>query len=276
MSGAPNRRHRRAARAIIALAGAVACLGSVAFAATGLEQVRPAEKREAERTRSSEEGPPRPGFIEVPVPVGVSTDSQFRFHIAPRRSQVPASEASRPSRPTARWRPFECRLDGGEWEACSSPYVLVDLDPGTHTFSVRALNRREEFGKTAHYRWSQLEPMQFSVDPSFGTLPELMPGDAPQQLPVRISNPNPAPIEVTGLTFSVTPDPPSCAAEPNFEITPSDLSPEAPLTIPAGGEAALPTSTATAPTLALRDLPVDQNACQGAILHLDFSGEARG
>jgi len=35
---------------------------------------------------------------------------------------------------------FQCRLDGGEWSACSSPQTYSDLVDGPHTFKVRALN----------------------------------------------------------------------------------------------------------------------------------------
>jgi hypothetical protein len=278
MSGAPSIGYRRAARASIVLAAAVACLGGVAYAATGLDQSQPVSKQSGSRSPGPNpgEGPPRPKFIETPASVGVDPDSQFRFHVAPAQTPTAGSGPSRPSQPTPRWRQFECRLDGSEWSACSSPHVLVGLDPGAHAFAVRALNRRERFGQAAHYRWTQLEPMEFSVDPLFGSLPELMPGDPSQQLPVRISNPNPAAIDVTSLTVSVLPDRPGCAADPNFAVTPSSLTPESPLNIPAGGSLSLPTETATAPTLALRELPVDQNACQGASLHLVFSGEARG
>jgi hypothetical protein len=275
MPGAPNRRLRKAARAIFALAAAVACLGGVAYAATGLDQSRPAERRDADRPRGTDEGPPRPSFIETPAPGGIDPDSQFRFHIPPRGG-TPGPAPSQPAQPAPRRRSFECRFDGDEWSPCSSPYVLVDLDLGLHSFAVRALNRREEFGKASHYRWTQLEPMKFTIEPLFGELPELMPGDPAQELPVRISNPNPAAIEVTSLTVSVVPDRPACAADPNFAITPSGLTPGAPLSIPAGGSATLPTPAAAAPTLALRDLPVDQNACQGASLQLAFSGEAHG
>jgi hypothetical protein len=116
--------------------------------------------------------------------------------------------------------------------------------------------------------------MEFTVEPYGAPLEPLMPGEPAQPLPVRIGNPNPAPIEVTGLTVTVTPDPPGCPADPNFAVTPATLSPAAPLGVPAGGSAEVP--AATAPTLALRELPSDQNSCQGATVHLVFSGEARG
>jgi hypothetical protein len=137
------------------------------------------------------------------------------------------------------------------------------------------LNRRGLSGPVAHYRWSQLEPKEFEVQ-LLGSVEDLMPGDPPRELPVQVRNPNPTAIEVTALAVSVAPEAPACAAEPNFAVTPSSLTPAAPLTVPAGGTVNLPTTVATAPMLALRDLSADQNGCQGATIRLLFSGEARG
>jgi len=278
MPGAPDRRHRRGARAILALALAVACLGGVAYAATQPERGRPGSGKKAEGPRGNRERPPRPRFIEVPPASGVGGGYQFRFHVAPpaQPSRKAGSGRTTPPAPQApAWRQFECRLDGSDWDDCDSPRRLGDLAFGDHTFAVRALNRRGISGPAAHYRWSQLEPKGFEVQ-LLGEVEDLMPGDPPRQLPVQIHNPNPAPIEVTALTVSVSPEAPGCAADPNFAVTPASLSEEAPLTVPAGGAAALPSGDATAPSVALRELATDQNACQGATLRLDFSGEARG
>jgi hypothetical protein len=276
MAGRRNVGRKRAVRALVALAAAVACLGGVAYAAAISEQSRPHGKKAKHPSRKRGQGPPRPRFIEVPTDGGVDPDSQFRFHVA-SPEQPGAGPGPGSGGPAAqRWRRFECRLDGSDWDECASPYLLRGLEPAEHSFAVRALNRRGLSGPVARYRWALLEPRQFSVEPLTGSLEELMPGAPAQPLPVRISNPNPAPIEVTSLTVAVSPEPRACPADPNFEVTPSSLSPADPLTVSGGGTAILPTATATAPAVAMRELPVDQNACQGATVHLRFSGEARG
>jgi hypothetical protein len=266
----------RATGAIIALVAAVACLGSVAYAATRPE---PAVKKggKGRPPRGQADGPPRPRFIEVPPSGGLAPEVQFRFHVAPTPPQQPVrGKPGTPPAPPARWRRFECRFEDGDWSGCSSPHVIRGLEPGDHAFAVRALNRRGLPGLAAHYRWAQLEPKGFTIDPDTSSLDDLMPGAPPQELPVRIGNPNPVPIEVTALSVAVSPDPPGCPADPNFAVTRSGLSPSAPLVIAAGGSAGLPSATAGAPTLALRELSSDQNGCQGATVELVFSGEARG
>ncbi len=273
-------RHRyigrsRATRAIVALVVVVACLGSAAYAATRPVGERSRLAPAGKATPGKTQGPPRPEFIEVPPASVVGDGFQFRFHVSPPpqpTGQAAPGPAGRPARPG--WRRFRCRLDGSEWIDCASPYVLPDLGPSDHAFAVRARSPRGRPGPAAHYRWSQLQPVEFTIEPQSSSLDDLMPGAPAQPLPVRIGNPNPVAIEVTGLTVAVAPDPPACPGDPNFAVTPAALTPAAPLGVPAGGSAYLP--AATAPTLALRELPIDQNACQGATVHLVFSGEARG
>ncbi|HET9198676.1 MAG TPA: hypothetical protein VFN92_10540 [Solirubrobacterales bacterium] len=265
----------RATRAIVVLVASVACLGSVAFAATRPD---PAGRKAGDprSLRAHADGPPRPRFIEVPPNGGLSTNVQFRFHVAPPAQQPSRGGPGPATAPPTRWRRFQCRFEGGDWSGCSSPQRFAGLEPGDHAFAVRALNRRGLPGPAAHYRWAQLEPMRFTIEGRTDALERLMPGEPAQQLPVQIGNPNPVPIEVTALTVAVEPGPPGCPADPNFAVTPAGLSAAAPLVVPAGGTASLPTAAASAPTLALRELPSDQNACQGATVHLVFSGEARG
>ena len=275
----PGGRHNgsfRAARAIIALAVAAACLGSVAYAATRSDGKRPKAGKGKSPARTKGQVPSRPRFIEVPPATVVGGGYQFRFHVAPPPSQTGTGRPapSRPAPPAAKWRRFECRLDGDEWADCSSPFVLPGLDAGNHAFAVRALNPRDRPGPAAHYAWSQLEPKELTIEPQVGSLEELMPGAPPQPLPVQVGNPNPVPIEVTSIRVAVAPRHPDCPGDPNFAVTAASLTPAAPLTVPAGGAVSLPSSAA--PTVALRELPIDQNACQGTNVDLLFSGEARG
>jgi hypothetical protein len=221
--------------------------------------------------------PPRPQLIEVPDGDAIGPSAQFRFRVAPREGEAAGapSEGSEPAAPVPRPRRFECRLDGGDWERCASPRRLADLQPGDHSFAVRALDRRGRSGPAARHAWAQPAPQRFTVE-SLGAPPaELMPGAPAQPLPVRIANPNPVPIEVTSLTVAIATDPPGCPSDPNFELIPAGVSPSAPLSVPPGGSVSLP-AAATAPAIALRELPRDQNACQGAALPLVFRGEAHG
>lgn len=277
MLGRRDKRIDGATRALTALVAVVACLGGVAYASSRPDAARPAE-RSAPRSpkQGQQQRPPRPRFIEVPAAATVGDSGQFRFHVVPRSPQPAAPAPAGPAAPPSRWRQFECRLDAAEWEDCSSPHVLVGLGPGEHSFAVRALDRRRRSGPAAHYRWSQLQPKEFTIEPLPGSLRDLMPGDPPQQLHLRVGNPNPVAIEVTALTVVVSTERAGCPADPNFAVEPASLSPAAPLRVEAGASVTLPSPAAAPPTVALRELPVDQNACQGATLHLSFDGEARG
>jgi hypothetical protein len=93
---------------------------------------------------------------------------------------------------------------------------------------------------------------------------------------VTVVNPNPVPIYVTALRVSASTDPLSCSSTENLVLSPSSASPSTPLLVPANASASLPAPGVSAPTIQLRDLPVDQDDCQGASFPLRFTGEARG
>jgi hypothetical protein len=290
----------RAVRALFALTAVFACIGAVAYAATrpshrdvrlgGSKPVDAAPQNGVEPPQGKKEEPLlQPRFIEYPEAISVEANAQFRFHVPPRQQQRPEPSQPGPPGPTPRSRPFQCRLDGGAWQACTSPYRLGDLAVGAHSFAVRAFNRNGRPGPVISYSWQraapsprneqvspndQVDPKPFSVELR-GQLEDLYPGYPTQELPVLITNPNAVPIEVTSLTVTLAEDPPDCRAE-NFTLSPSNASPATPITVPANGSVNLPTTTASAPTISMLNLPVNQDACRGVDVPLVFNGEAHG
>lgn len=254
---------RGAARALVVLAVLGGCLAAVAYAAKGpaggdgpVEMPR-GEIRNDEST-SGGARPPRPLITRHPLRVSTASTAGFAFRAAPGVSR------------------FQCRLDGGGWRACRAPVVFRGLAAGVHRFSVRALNRLGRSGAAARFGWRLLEPKPFSIEPRLSGLDALYPGAPPQALPVVLENPNPVPILVTGLRVAAGADPPGCDSAANLALTPASASPSAPLVVPAGGAVSLPSADVAPPAIALRDLPVSQDACQGARFPLKFSGEAHG
>jgi PKD domain len=65
----------------------------------------------------------------------VETDTAIVFRPA---DPTQATDAGFEFNSTSQNADFECRLDGGSWEACSSPESYSNLSEGAHTFSVAA------------------------------------------------------------------------------------------------------------------------------------------
>jgi hypothetical protein len=233
--------------------GAVAGLAAVAYAAGPPGTPNDDSERRPEPARLW-----RPKISQHPDRVAVSPQARFDFG-AGRRA-----------------RRFRCRLDRWDWKACRAPVAFAGLAPGRHSFAVRAFDRSGRRSEAARFRWRVLKPKDFAILPRLSGIGPLYPGAPPVDLPVRIDNPNPVPILVTGLRVAATADPPGCARAENLFLEPAGLSRAAPLRVPAGGSASLPAPGASPPTIQLRDLPVNQDACQNARFPLAFSGEARG
>ncbi|HWM54296.1 MAG TPA: hypothetical protein VNO20_02755 [Solirubrobacterales bacterium] len=239
--------------ALTAALGVAVCLGAVAYAAAPRGAAGPGAERRPARARL-----PMPTITHHPDKLATSTRARFGFTVRGRN------------------RRFLCRLDRRGWRACRAPIVFAGLSPGAHAFAVRAADRRRRHGRAARFRWTLLAPKGFSIEPQLAGLGPLYPGAPPEPLPLTISNPNPVPIHVTSLRVAATADPPGCASAANLELTPSSVSSAAPLRVPARGSVGLPAEGASAPAIQLRDLPVNQDACQRAQFPLAFSGEARG
>jgi hypothetical protein len=252
--GRRERRGRGAAApgALLAIV-AVAALAAVAYAAAPRGAPGGDTGREPASAR-----PWRTVISEHPDKVAASAEARFDFG-AGRRA-----------------RRFRCRLDRHAWRPCRPPAIFSELTPGTHSFAVRALDQRGRRSAAGRFRWRVLEPKDFAIVPRLEEVGALYPGAPPVALPVRIDNPNPVPILVTGLRVAATADPPGCSRAENLSLLPASLSSAAPLRVPARGSAGLPAPGAAPPAIQLRDLPVNQDACQNARFPLAFSGEARG
>jgi hypothetical protein len=249
--------------ALIAVSG---CLVAVAYAAKlphlGGKAVAPTSHPAAvsagKQRPKMNTRPPRPRIGHHPEAVSTTTTAKFTFTAAGRGLR------------------FQCRLDRGRWRSCRSTITYAGLGAGNHSFSVRTQARRGGRSAASVFRWVLVEPKPFSIEPQLGDLADLFPGAGAIALPVRLSNPNSVPIVVTSVRVGVSADPPGCESAANVELTPSSAASSAPLTLPAGGSVTLPAAGISAPAIALRDLPVNQDACQGAEFPLVFSGEAHG
>ncbi len=240
-------------RALIGVGIGVACFAGAAFAAT---QHRPGTGSPDRKTRSGRL--PKPTLSERPDAQSPSTRARFGFVAR---------------RPGAR---FECRLDRARWRTCRSPVLFAGLAVGRHRFSVRAADRQGRHGAAAKFRWTVLAAKDLSIVADLSGLSALYPGAPPLALPLTVQNPNPAPILVTGLRVSVGANPAGCASADNLALGQSNASPSAPLEVPAGGSVRLPAHGVLPPTIQLRDLPVNQDACKNARFPLEFTGSARG
>lgn len=264
----PRNQSRRAiaAKALVALIGVTGCLAAVAYATSappGGDGTTPAARGVEARvlvpdSRSAGARPPQPRIVRHPAKATLSTRVSFRY--ASNRSDVE----------------FECKLDDAAWKGCARARVAYrGLAVGAHQFLVRA-NADGARSRPARFAWAQGQPKDFSIVAELSDLSRLYPGAPPIPVPLVLTNPNPAPIRVTSLKVSVTADPAACPSGANLELIQSSASARKPVKIPAGGTVRLPDSGVSAPGIALRNLPVNQDACQGVSFPLAFSGEAVG
>lgn len=198
---------------------------------------------------------------------------------APRITLHPArtsfSPAARFAFGARRAAGFECRMDDGPWRACTSPHRWRRLASGAHRFAVRGSDASGRHGRASTFGWRIVEPKPFSIEQTAEPA-ALYPGAPPAQVPVALRNPNPAPILVTALRMSVRTSPVGCDPGVNLELVPAGVSARAPLRLAPGETAKLPAFGVSAPAIGLRDLPVNQDACQGGRFTLAFTGRVQG
>ncbi len=253
-------------RLLVGVLGLIGCVAAVAFASVDGAPVRAKEPPTVRKFRLRPlalEGrlgsaPARPKITRHPARVTVSTAATFKFRLRRRHLR------------------FVCRVDDRRARRCRSPLRVSDLDAGRHRFSVRALSRSGQRGHPTRFHWKVVEPRPFEVSVDTDSLRSLYPGAPPMELPLTVTNPNPEAIQVVALRTLVPQSPPGCEAAENLALTESSVSESAPLVVPPGGSAELPRAGISAPSIQLRDLPRNQDACQGGRFELRFEGTAHG
>jgi hypothetical protein len=250
-----------AGRALVALIGAAGCMAAVTYAATAPGGDRSPATSAAGVLAQSRPGirrPPRPRIVRRPAKTTLSNRVVFRY--VDRRGGAE----------------FQCKLDAAAWKRCGSRVAYRGLAVGAHRFLVRSTPKGGPRSLPSRHDWLQAEPKRFSIEAELSGLDQLYPGAPPVALPLVLTNPNSARIFVTGVRVSVSADPTACPSAENLELIQAGASKATPIEIPAGGSVRLPAPGVAPPAIALRDLPVNQDACQGARFPLDFSGEAYG
>jgi hypothetical protein len=205
--------------------------------------------------------PPTPTFSREPANPSFSPISTFAW------ASRPASDVDR----------YECREEERAWFRCNSPltFTVPAGGDGQHQFAVRAVDAAGNRSGQATYKWklaAAQSGVPFTISGSLGG--QLYPGAAPRRLPLTLTNPNGVAIYVTSLAVTVTSSPPGCPAAGNIALAQSSASSATPVQIPAKGSVTLPAQGVSAPTIALIDLPVNQDACKNTGFGLTYSGSA--
>jgi hypothetical protein len=171
-----------------------------------------------------------------------------------------------------------CRRDGARFNSCASPQSYASLSLGAHRFEVEAIDAVGNTSSPAGYSWTIAKTVETSGKPFTVTgnaSGPLAPGVS-RALAVTVTNPNNVSIEVTALTVGVAAgsSKAACDGPANLALTQPNVSSANPLVVAANASAALPTGTVGAPSVLMRDLPVNQDACKNATFTFTYSGSA--
>ena len=201
--------------------------------------------------------PSKPTLTQTPTDPTVSQSATFAWVDADSGSGVAADA---------------CKLDNGSVQLCSSPKTLTNLALGSHTFSVTAVDFAGNPSPAATFTWTITQQgLPFAIAGSASDL--LYPGAPFTPIALTITNPNPLPIFVTGLTVTVTNDPNGCTNATNVEVQPSPASPTNELTVPAS-TTNWPVPASFQPKIRLKDTGANQDACQSQTFSLSYTGSA--
>jgi hypothetical protein len=205
---------------------------------------------------------------------------------APVLTSVPADPTASVTN-TATWtdpRPgtrFRCSTDDRGWLPCTSPltWALDPTRPGRHRLSVQAVDASGRESAAATYSFAYRDALRaaglrFTVT---GGVDGLAPG-VWREIPVRVTNPGPVAVRVTGLQLHLAADstPPGCKAATNLEVRQPRLTGTAALVVPARSTVTLPAPGVATAAIRLRNLAtVNQDVCKSKSFALTWSGTAR-
>ncbi len=76
-------------------------------------------------------------------------------HLGEARFEFSAKEKPESAQPPGKEQPtgFDCRLDGGAWDPCTSPKQYTGLAAGHHSFSVRVTDQAGNVSATRDHEW---------------------------------------------------------------------------------------------------------------------------
>jgi hypothetical protein len=263
----PRKRRRPAAKLVVGLVVALLAVAGVSYAA-----VRPTiDAGDGTGTGPERHAPPSTP-IKAPTQTPVVASDTSPLRIVGHPPAVSGSTTARFRMIAAGDPELRCRLDSRPAQPCPANVTYRGLGAGDHRFYVAAREKGRRAVR-ADFGWRVLEPEPFEVEPRPGSVGPLYPGGEPVPIRVVISNPNEVAITLTGLRVTASGGGAGCPPKANVALTAPDLS-EANLRIPANGSLVLPNAKVEAPTIRLRELGVNQDACQGAEFDLSFSGSA--
>ena len=150
---------------------------------------------------------------------------------------------------------------------------IAASESAPHAFHVRAIRHGRATAR-ADFSWTVLEPKPFTVAPRPEAVGPLYPGEPAEPDPGRDQQPEPggdhghrAEGERRWRRARLRP------GRPTWSLTAPALA-SGLLRIAAHGSVSLPSGKVAAPTIALRELPISQDACKSANFKLAFSGSA--
>lgn len=198
-----------------------------------------------------------------------------RAPVRPTITQHPANPATLRTSTFAWAHPepgvtFRCSIDDSSWHTCTSPYTFKvrSLGGHVHEFEVVAVDAAGNVSWPAQYLW-HVSDDEFEVN---GSVSNLQPG-VWLSIPVEIYNPNGFDLDVNQITVSVMSSPPGCPASTNIQLQQSPISSSNKVTVPKRSTRTLP--PALQPRIQLKNLPVNQDACQNKEFKLLYGGKAK-